>query len=174
MKHLVWPAEIVHGIANPVWIRTAAVSDPERLAEYFGNLSQPSRHNRFMGAVSNVSKIAFDCLKHSWKPDRFMLVAEWCERGRDAILGEAAYGFDREKGCGEFAISVSDHWQHCGLGSALLEAVQFRAVSLGHFELFGESLKTNHEMKNFARKAGFAFTHSLDWRAVRFDKRLLA
>ena len=40
----------------------------------------------------------------------------------------------------------------------LLEAVQFRAVSLGHFELFGESLKTNHEMKNFARKAGFAFT----------------
>ena len=174
MRHLVWPAEIVPGAANPVWIRTAAVSDLERLAEYFGNLSQPSRHNRFMGAVSNVSKIAFDCLKHSWKPDRFMLVAEWREQGRDAILGEAAYGFDREKGCGEFAISVADRWQHCGLGSLLLDAVQFRAISLGHFELFGESLKTNHEMKNFARKAGFAFTHSLDWRAVRFDKRLSA
>jgi hypothetical protein len=77
MRDLVWPAAIVPDAANPVWIRTAAVSDLESLAEYFGNLSQPSRHNRFMGAVSNVSKIAFDCLKHSWKPDRFMLVAEW-------------------------------------------------------------------------------------------------
>lgn len=83
-------------------------------------------------------------------------------RARDVILGEAAYGFDREKGCGEFAISVADRWQHCGLGSVLLDAVQFRAISLGHFELFGESLKTNDEMKNFARKAGFAFTRSLD------------
>jgi GNAT superfamily N-acetyltransferase len=124
------------------------------------------------GAVSNVSKIAFDCLKHGWKPDRFTLVAESREHGRDAIIGEAAYGFDPEKSCGEFAISVADRWQHRGLGSALLCAVQFRAISLGHFELFGETLKTNQEMKNLAIKAGFAFTRSLDWRAVRFDKRL--
>jgi GNAT superfamily N-acetyltransferase len=172
MRNLVWPREIVPSAADPVWIRTAAVSDLENLSEYLGNLSQPSRYNRFMGAVGNVSKIAFDCLKHSWKPDRFMLVAEWREQGRDTILGEAAYGFDREKGCGEFAISVADRWQHQGLGCALLGALQFRAVSLGHFELFGETLKTNQEMKNFARKAGFAFTRSLDWRAVRFDKRL--
>jgi GNAT superfamily N-acetyltransferase len=79
-----------------------------------------------------------------------------------------------KRDAGEFAISVADRWQHCGLGSVLLDALQFRALSLGHFELFGESLKTNDEMKNFARKAGFAFTRSLDWRAVRFDKRLSA
>lgn len=172
MRHLLWPTEIVARAADTVWIRTAAVSDLEGLSEYFGNLSQLSRYNRFMGAVSNVSKIAFDCLKHGWKPDRFTLVAESREHGRDAIIGEAAYGFDREKGCGEFAISVADRWQHRGLGSALLCAVQFRAISLGHFELFGETLKTNQEMKNLALKAGFAFTRSLDWRAVRFDKRL--
>jgi hypothetical protein len=47
------------------------------------------------------------------------------------------------------------------LGAAGRTAVS-RALSLGHFELFGESLKTNDEMKNFARKAGFAFTRSLD------------
>jgi acetyltransferase len=125
-----------------------------------------------MGAVSNVSKIAFDCLKHGWSADHFMLVAEWREQGRDAIIGEAAYGFDRDKACGEFAMSIADRWQHRGLGSALLDALQLRAISLGHFELFGETLKTNQEMRNLARKAGFAFTRSLDWRAVRFDKRL--
>ncbi len=172
MRHLLWPTEIVASAASPVWIRTATARDFEGLSEYFGNLSQASRHNRFMGAVSDVSKIAFDCLKHGWKPDRFMLVAEWRAQGRDAIVGEAAYGFDREKGCGEFAISVADRWQHRGLGSALLGALEFRAISLGHLELFGETLKTNQEMTNLARKAGFAFARSLDWRAVRFDKRL--
>jgi len=125
-----------------------------------------------MGAVSNVSKIAFDCLKQNWRPDHFTLVAEWRVQRRETIIGEAAYGFDREKGCGEFAISVADRWQHRGLGSALLGALQLRAISLGHFELFGETLKTNLEMTNLARKAGFAATRSLDWRAVRFDKRL--
>jgi hypothetical protein len=62
--------------------------------------------------------------------------------------------------------------QHRGLGSALLGALQSRAISLGHFELFGETLKTNQNMKNLAGKAGFAFAISPDWRAVRFDKRL--
>jgi RimJ/RimL family protein N-acetyltransferase len=172
MRNSFRPRQIVASAANPVWIRTASVSDLENLSEYFRKLSHSSRYNRFMGAVSNVSKIAFDCLKHGWKPDRFTLVAELREQGRDVIIGEASYGFDREKGCGEFAISVADRWQHQGLGSALLCALQFRAISLGYFELFGETLKTNQEMKNLALKAGFALTSSLDWRAVRFDKRL--
>src|SRR5581483_10529074 len=113
----------------------------------------------------------------------------WCRCGRpralrswpnparprgDAIIGEASYGFDRASGCGEFAISVSDRFQRKGLGSALLDALQCRAISLGHFALFGETLKTNDQMQSLARKAGFAASRALDWRAVRFDKRLSA
>jgi GNAT superfamily N-acetyltransferase len=153
-------------------IRTAAARDVESLSEYFRTLSQPSRYNRFMGAVSNFSKIAFDCLARGCEADRFTLVAELREPAREAIIGEASYAFDRDKSCGEFAISVSDRWQRQGLGSALLCAVQLRAISLGHFELFGETLKTNDQMKHLAHKAGFGFTRSLDWRAVRFDKKL--
>ena len=109
-----WPTDIVAS-SNSAWIRTAAVSDLEGLSEYFENLSQSSRRNRFMGAVGDVSKIAFDCLKQNWRPDHFTLVAEWRVQRRETIIGEAAYGFDREKGCGEFAISVADRWQHRGL-----------------------------------------------------------
>lgn len=172
MNSILWPEIIPAGAVSCIWIRTAAPRDAQSLSEYFGKLSQPSRCNRFMGAVSNFSRIAFDCLVHGWKAGRFTLVAEWSEQGRDAIIGEASYAFDSEKRCGEFAISVADQWQRQGLGSALLGAVQFRAINLGYFELFGEALKTNYEMKNFARKAGFEFTRSSDWRAVRFDKRL--
>ena len=125
-----------------------------------------------MGAVSNLTRIARDCLVPARKADCFTLVAEWREQGREAVIGEASYGFDRMSGSGEFAISVADRFQRRGLGSALLCALQSRAVSLGCLDLFGETLKTNDEMKSLARKAGFEITRSLDWRAVRFDKRL--
>jgi len=157
----------------PVWIRTAGIGDIDCLSDHFGALSEASRYNRFMGAVSNFAKIASDCLMQTSKADRFTLVAEWRRQGRDAIIGEASYAFDLDQRCGEFAISVADRWQRQGLGSALLCALQFRAISLGNLGLFGESLKTNVQMKNLACKAGFAFSRSPDWRAVRFDKTLV-
>lgn len=172
MTSSLWPQPIAADAANPVWIRTAALRDVDSLSLYFELLSQPSRYNRFMGAVSHFSRLALECLAHGRRAERFTLVAELRGQASDAIIGEASYAFDRERCCGEFAISVSDGWQRRGIGSALLCALQFRAVSLGHFELFGETLRTNDQMKNLARKAGFKFTRSLDWRAVRFDKQL--
>jgi GNAT superfamily N-acetyltransferase len=164
--------EIVAGVERPIWVRTAVVGDVDKLCAYYGSLSRDSRYNRFMGAVCNFSKLAFDCLMQVRRAECFTLVAECQEEGCDAIIGEASYAFDCSNRCGEFAISVADRWRRQGLGSALLSAVQLRAVSLGYLDLFGETLKTNEEMKNLARKAGFACTRSLDWRAVRFDKRL--
>jgi RimJ/RimL family protein N-acetyltransferase len=155
---------------SAVSVRTAQMADVDRLAAHFGALSQASRYNRFMGAVDNFARIALDCLTQG-RADRFTLVAE--SRGYDAIVGEASYAFDRDRRSGEFAISVADRWQRQGLGSALLCALQFRAISLGYSELFGETLKTNVPMKSLARKAGFEFTHSSDWRAVRFDLKLI-
>jgi len=92
-----------------------------------------------MGAVSNFSQIAFDCVVQGREAERFTLVAELREGARESIIGEACYALDSEAKCGEFAISVADRWQSQGLGSALLCAVQARAISLGHFKLFGES-----------------------------------
>jgi GNAT superfamily N-acetyltransferase len=163
---------IATGGSLPVWIRSAGIGDVSALCDYFGALSPSSRNNRFMGEAGNLARIATDCLSHSGRGDRFTLIAEWRGQGRDAIIGEGSYAFDRNKRCGEFAISVADRWQRQGLGSALLCALQFRAVSLGHLDLFGEALKTNGQMKGLARKAGFEFSRSPDWRAVRFDKTL--
>lgn len=163
------------GHSLPIWIRTATVHDVDGLTAHFGALSQGARHNRFMGAVSNVARIAGDCLAQSRSGDRFTLVAETRESKGDSIVGEASYAFDRDAGWGEFAISVADPWQGQGLGAALLAALQSRAISLGYYDLFGETLKTNEEMGRLARRAGFALAaRASDWRAVRFDKRLAA
>jgi GNAT superfamily N-acetyltransferase len=179
MKQLdpILPASVAANAPRPiaagagVWIRTAAADDLDNLIEHFRQLSLSSRYNRFMGAVGNLSRVASDCLICG-KADGFTLVAELKQGARVAIVGEASYAFDRGHQRGEFAISVADRWRRHGLGSALLCAVQLRAISLGRFRLFGESLKTNAEMQGLARKAGFAVSRSLDWRAVGFGKTL--
>jgi GNAT superfamily N-acetyltransferase len=172
MKDRAWPGAIIADAPGPVSIRTACIGDLDRLADHFGALSPPARYDRFMGAVDNFAKIAVDCLVQGCRAERFTLVAEWQRLGRDIIVGEASYAFDRDKRCGEFAVSVADRWQRQGVGSALLCALQYRAVSLGYVGLYGETLKSNVAMKDLARKAGFEFTRSSDWRAVRFDKKL--
>jgi RimJ/RimL family protein N-acetyltransferase len=172
MKNCLWPRAILPGTSNPVCIRTAVESDVDKLTAHFERLSQSARYNRFMGAVGNFSRIARDCVMPKRKADFFTLVVEWREAGCDAIIGEACYAFNRESGSGEFAVSVGDRFQRHGLGSSLICALQSRAVSLGYLDLFGETLKTNDEMKRLARRAGFAFSRSPDWRAVRFAKRL--
>jgi RimJ/RimL family protein N-acetyltransferase len=154
-------------------IRAAGEGDLNHLVEYFGTLSRSSRYNRFMEPVSNFSKFAFECLVRNRRPDRFTLIAELQQHGRDAVIGEASYDIESETGLGEFAISVSHAWHGRGVGSALLSELQSRAIGLGNFGLFGETLKTNEPMKALAQKAGFAFARSDDWRAIRFDKQLL-
>ena len=172
MNAVLWPRAILHGAANPIWIRTAGEADVARLAGYFEGLSCAARYNRLMGAVGNLSKIARDCLTRARRGDSFTLVAEWHAHGRTAVIAEASYGFDAREQRGEFAISVSDHFQCHRLGSTMLRALQSRAISLGCLDLFGETLNDNEKMKRLARKAGFGFGRTSDWRAMRFDKRL--
>jgi len=161
-------AELPSGVS----IRTAVSDDLGNLADYFETLSESSRYNRFMGSVGSFSVIAFECLIRGCRAERFTLVAEVEEPSGVAMIAEASYAYHRDKKCGEFAISVANRWQRRGLGSALLCEVQCRAVNLGFLDLFGETLKANEPMKTLARKGGFEFTRSSDWRAVRFDKKL--
>jgi GNAT superfamily N-acetyltransferase len=172
MKGAAFSGAIIAGAPGPISIRTAGIGDLDPLTDHFGALSPLARNARFMGPVDNFAKIATDCLVRGCRAERFTLVAEWQRRGRGVIIGEASYAFDRDKRSGEFAVSVADRWQRQGLGSALLCALQYRAISLGYVGLFGETLKSNVAMKDMARKAGFEFSRSSDWRAIRFDKRL--
>lgn len=96
--------------------------DVAGLTEHFARLSYPSRYNRFMGAVSNYSKIAFDCLVPNRTADPLTLIAEVRHEAREMVVGEAIYAVEGRTGFGEFAISVCGGWQNRALGSALLSA----------------------------------------------------
>src|ERR1700761_6075651 len=94
MKKRLWPRPLLRGISHQVWIRTATGGDVERLADYFGALSSTARYNRFMGAASNFTRMALECLVPLRPSEGFTLVAESREAEGDAIIGEASYGFD--------------------------------------------------------------------------------
>jgi GNAT superfamily N-acetyltransferase len=154
-------------------VRFIGADDGEALQRYFRNLSVGSRHSRFLGAMSELPPGELDRFLHVGENNRFSVLATVTTDGREAIVGEARYGFEAESGRFEFGISVDDLWQRQGIGSALIGNLECRAAALGANRMFGDTLRSNEVMISLARKSGYAFTrHPDDWKLVRFEKQL--
>jgi GNAT superfamily N-acetyltransferase len=158
---------------TPVTVRFVEPGDGEALQTYFRTLSVRSRYNRFLGAMSELSKTELDHFIRAGEDDRFSVIAVMTVDGVETIVGEARYGFDAAKSTFEFGLSIDDRWQGDGIGSALLSNLECRAAALGAVRLFGDTLRSNDVMIGLARKSGFAFMPSPgDWKLVRFEKHI--
>ncbi|MBR0786995.1 GNAT family N-acetyltransferase [Bradyrhizobium iriomotense] len=155
-----------------VCIRPAGASDVESLSVYFTGLSTTSRNKRFMGARADLAVVAAECVAKAGHPDHFTLLAEFRQEGRHRIIGETHYAYDAAARHGEFAISVADAFQRMGLGLQMMNAMETRAIDLGHEMIAGETARTNAEMRGLARKAGYSDTGLGDWQSVHLAKRL--
>ena len=152
-------------------VRLVAPEDAETLQRYFRQLSTRSRYNRFLGAMSELPANELDHFIRAGENDRFTVIAVMMIDGREAIVGEARYGFEAATGQFEFGISIDDRWQGRGIGSALLRNLECRAAALGAHLLFGDTLRSNGPMIALARKSGYAFLrHPDDWKLARFEK----
>jgi GNAT superfamily N-acetyltransferase len=156
---------------NTLALRFVEPNDAERLQGYFRSLSVRSRYNRFLGAMSELPKSELDHFIQVGERDRFSVIAVMVIDGVETIVGEARYGFEADAASFEFGVSVDDHWQSQGIGSALLRNLECRAAAFGARRVFGDTLRSNDVMIGLARKSGFAFTrHPDDWKLVRFEK----
>ena len=154
-------------------VRFVEPDDAEALQSYFRSLSVRSRHNRFLGAVSELPQTELDHFIHVGERDRFSVIAVMTIDGIETIVGEARYGFEIDTASFEFGVSVDDRWQGHGIGSALLRNLECRAAAFGAKRVFGDTLRSNDVMVDLARKSGFAFTrHPDDWKLVRFEKQI--
>jgi RimJ/RimL family protein N-acetyltransferase len=158
---------------NPVTVRFLEPRDAEPLQNYFRSLSTRSRYNRFLGAMSELSKSQLDQFIHVGADERFSVVATMTIDGFETIVGEARYGFDADTGSLEFGLSIDDRWQGHGIGSSLLKNLECRAAAFGAGRLFGDTLRSNDVMIALAKKSGYAFAHNPDdWKLVRFEKHI--
>ncbi|MGB6635690.1 MAG: GNAT family N-acetyltransferase [Bradyrhizobium sp.] len=152
-------------------VRLVAPDDGEALQRYFRKLSMVSRHNRFLGAMSELPAGELDRFVHAGENDRFSVIAVMMIEGHEIIVGEARYGFEAANASFEFGISIDDRWQGQGIGTALLRNLECRAAALGATTIFGDTLRSNTAMIALARRLGFAFgRHPDDWKLVRFEK----
>ena len=158
---------------NPVTVRFLEPRDAEELQNYFRTLSTRSRYNRFLGAMSELSKSQLDHFIQVGEDERFSVVATMNIDGIETIVGEARYAFDADTGSLEFGLSIDDRWQGHGIGSSLLKNLECRAAAFGARRLFGDTLRSNDVMIGLAKKSGYAFTHNPhDWKLVRFEKHI--
>jgi RimJ/RimL family protein N-acetyltransferase len=154
-----------------VTVRFVEPRDAEELQNYFRSLSTRSRYNRFLGAMSELSKSQLDDFIHIGEDERFSVVATMNIDGFETMVGEARYEFSPATGRFEFGLSIDDRWQGHGIGSALLKNLECRAAAFGANRLFGDTLRSNDAMISLAKKSGYAFTHNPDdWKLVRFEK----
>ena len=152
-------------------VRFVEPGDAEALQSYFRSLTTRSRHNRFLGAMSELPRNLLEDFIHVGEQDRFSVIATMTIAGRETIVGEARYAFDADKDSFEFGLSIDDRWQGQGVGSALLRNLECRAAAFGANLLFGDTLRSNEVMIALARKSGFNFTGNPDdWKLVRFEK----
>jgi len=161
-----------NGTKGVVCIRAASASDVENLSAYFTGLSTTSRNKRFMGARTDLTVVAAECVAKADRPDQFTLLAEVRQDEQYTIIGEARYAYDPAARHGEFAISVADAFQRLGLGLQMMTAMETRATDLGHEMIAAETARTNAEMRGLAKKAGFKDTGLGDWQSVHLAKRL--
>jgi len=152
-------------------VRFVEPRDGEELQNYYRSLSQRSRYNRFLGAMSELPKSLLERFTHVGEREGFTVVATMRINGFETIVGEARYIFHPHDGSFEFGLSIDDRWQGHGIGAAIVKNLECRAAAFGAERLFGDTLRSNEAMIALAKKSGFAFTNNPDdWKLVRFDK----
>jgi RimJ/RimL family protein N-acetyltransferase len=154
-----------------VTLRPMEPRDVQSLQAYVLGLSRESRHNRFLGALNELSATELNRLSHLELEDEAALVAETQINGVRTIIGEARYAMLRDASQCEIALSVTDGWQRRGLGTQLLDILERRAGELGAHAVVADALCSNEAVKLLLRKAGFtSWLDIRDARLVRMTK----
>jgi len=153
--------------ATDIIIRLIRPEDAELEQDFVRGLSSDSKYFRFMETLQELTPamlVRFTQIDY----DREMaLMAVSDKAGKEVELGIARYTTNPDAESCEFALVVSDRWQHQGLGHKLMTALMDVARSKGLKRMEGEVLATNQAMLQLVTSLGFAIATSPDDPAVK-------
>jgi acetyltransferase len=150
---------------TPVVIRPIVPEDEPLIVQFHQTLSERSVYYRYFTPMRLEQRIAHERLTRICFNDydrELALVAEHDDKhtGLHEILGVGRLSKLRAANEAEFAILISDRWQHQGLGTQLLNIL----LQVGRDEklsrICGTILSENHGMQHICRKAGFQLHHT--------------
>jgi len=170
--HLIDVVQVADG--SRVTIRPSLPQDVELQRAFFRTLSAESRYCRFMTQLNELPEALverFACIDYR---SHLALLAEVFEDGCETMIGEARYVVDeRDSAICEFAITVADDWQTCGIARALLDRLERQAAATGIRRMVADTLLGNGAMIGLAARAGYAVRASREDAALaRLEKSL--
>ena len=151
------PREIVLRDGRSVFVREIRPSDSEALEASVERLSSESRYARFMSVMKTLPERMLEAATHPKQDREFALVALDADGVGDdeGIVGGARYGSAPGSDECEFAVTVADTWQGCGLARRLMEILIEVARSRGFERMVGYVLTSNVSMRSLAKRLGF-------------------
>jgi len=155
-----------------VTIRPIRPEDEPVMVKFHETLSERSVYLRYFNALKLSQRIAHDRLVRICFIDydrEMALVAVRTDEatGNKEILAVGRLSRLHGVNEAEFAVLVSDLWQHQGLGTELLRRMLEVARHEKIARVSGSFLEENHEMQGISRKLGMKLARSLDEPLVR-------
>jgi len=159
-----------------ITIRPIRPEDEPAMVGFHEGLSERSVYLRYFSPLKLQQRVAHSRLLRICFNDYDREIALIAERslgkGKYEILGvgriSKAHGSDRA----EFAVVVSDKWQHKGLGTELTK----RVIDIARHEkiksVVAYTLAENHQMQAMSKSLGFQIKHSADSSEVTIEMNL--
>ena len=156
-SHLVasWPL----GVAHSITVRPIRPEDIDLETEFARKLSKETRYNRFLGGGVGLTPEMLEKFTRIDFSRDMALIATATIEGAETAIGVARYARLADHVSCEFAITIADSWQGCGIGRKLLAMLVDSARGHGVRRIIGDVLSTNTPMLRLARSQGFR----IDW-----------
>ena len=166
--------EVLHG-GQSVLIREIREQDIELERRFIERLSPTSRRFRFLGTLVSPSDDLLRRLVALDPAREVALIALVGEGAEQVEIGVARLSAEGNETC-EFAVTVSDEWQHKGLGTLLMQHLINSAIERGIKSMHSIDSADNEHMRELAAHLGFkrapdpddatCVVHSLDLPAM--------
>lgn len=137
-------------------VRPIRPDDVEAERAFILALSPRARRYRFLEHMNEPSEALLDHLTHVDHLNDEALVAI-ARAGEDAgkFVGVVRYAVGNDPAVGEIAMSVAEAWRGGGLQRALLGMLAEKARERGLTGFVSVNSSDDHDMREFARNAGF-------------------
>ncbi len=166
-----YPAHLISDWQLPdgtsITIRPIRPEDAKIEQDFVRDLSGEARYFRFMNTINELSQemlVRFTQIDY----DREMaLIAVTQQDGRELEIGVCRYVTNPDGASCEFALVVSDKWQHKAIGHKLMTGLLDAAREKGLKTMEGEVLASNHDMLKLVATLGFSVSTSGEDPAIR-------
>lgn len=152
-SHLITDWQLPDGTS--ITIRPIRPEDAKMEQDFVRGLSEEAKYFRFMNAINELSPAMLARFTQIDYDREMALIAVTQQDGRDVEVGVCRYAINPDGESCEFALVVSDKWQHRAIGHKLMAGLLDAAREKGLKTMEGEVLASNREMLKLVVTLGF-------------------